>query len=36
MKNVIRKASRLIQLSAGLYRELATSAFELVPNRRQA
>jgi hypothetical protein len=36
MKNVIRKASRLIQLSAGLYRELVASAFELVPNRRQA
>ena len=36
MKNVIRKASRIIQLSAGLYRELAASAFELVPTRRQA
>jgi len=36
VKNVIRKASRILVLSAGLYRELASSAFELVPTRRQA
>ena len=35
MKLAIRKASNLISLTAGLYREMAVSALQLVPSRPQ-
>ena len=34
MKRVIRKVAEVVQVSAGLYRELALSALGLVPGRR--
>ena len=34
MKKLIHRATRLVSIYAGLYRELATSAFDLVPSRR--
>ena len=35
MKRSIRKATDLVRLSLGLYLELASSAWSLLPGRRQ-
>lgn len=34
MRNAVRKAAEIVTVSAGLYAELARSAFQLVPRRR--
>jgi len=36
MKTAIRKATDLVTLTAGLYREMALSALSLLPSRSRA